>query len=79
MATENKITNNEKHLSYELNSTELRFVSKSSPYLSFELAHNDLDFINNSERLSFELTTYDEAMAVYQIVLDFIFETGGIY
>lgn len=76
---DNKITSNEKNLSFELVSDNLRFVSKSSPYLSFELTNNDLKFINNSNHLSFELNTYNEAMAIFQIVLQFMFETGGVY
>ena len=77
--TDNKITSSERILGFEVISTDLKFVSKASPYLSFELTNNDLRFINNSDCLSVELRSYNEAMAVFQIVLEFIFETGGVY
>lgn len=76
---DNKITNNEKFLAFELTNTDLKFSCKSSPYLSFELINDNLKFINNSDHLAFDLNVYNERMAVYQIVLNFILETGGVY
>ena len=46
-----------------------------------ELFINDqfLKLLNIDSNLGFELRSYDEGMPVYTIVLNFMFETGGVF
>ncbi len=66
---------NEKILSFELVNDKLKFIMNSE-IISFKTFN--IDYVNTSEVLSFELKSYDSTMPIYGIVLDFIFETGGI-
>lgn len=38
-----------------------------------------LKLLNIDSNLGFELRSYDEYMPVYTIVLNFMFETGGVF
>ena len=73
-----RIINSENLLAYELISDDLRFVMDSEN-LAFESIY-DLKYINNGKDiLGFELKSYHPAMPIYAVILDFMFETGGVY
>ena len=38
-----------------------------------------LELLNVDSNLGFELKSYDEYMPIYTIVLNFMFETGGVF
>lgn len=38
-----------------------------------------LELLNIDSNLGFELKSYDEYMPIYTIVLNFMFETGGVF
>jgi hypothetical protein len=65
-------------LAFNLVDDNLNFTTSALPVLSYELT-NDIKILNSSEVLSFELRDYHERLIVFQIVLDFIMETGGIF
>ena len=73
-----RIINNEKILAFELTSTDLKFITDTET-LGFQSINNDLKYINNEEILRFELKSYHSAMPIYGVILNFMFETGGIY
>ena len=54
-------------------------IINSENLLAYELTSKELSFVMNSNILSFELKSYHAGMPIYAIVLDFIYETGGIY
>lgn len=72
-----RITNSENILIFDLVTTNLKFDNDTET-LNFQPI-NDLKYTNNGDILSFELRSYHPAMPVYGIILDFIFETGGVY
>jgi len=73
-----RIINSENLLAYELISNDLRFIMKSEN-LGFQ-STECLKYINNGEDiLSFELRSYHAAMPIYAVILNFMFETGGIW
>jgi len=53
-------------------------ITNTTNTLAFELTNNDLKFTNMIE-FAFELKSYNSSMPIYAIILDFMFETGGIY
>ena len=66
-------------LSIEISSEDLKFVD-TTPQLSISEGLEVLNFlINTSDILSIEVNTYYPDMPIFQIVLDFIIETGGVY
>jgi len=71
--------NDQDFLAFEIVSKELKFTSFSTPLLSFQITSKDLGYINKSKYLSFKLNDYDATVPVFQIVLDFMFETGGVF
>ena len=73
-----KITNNENLLAYDITSKDLMF-SDNTEILGFELREKILKYTNIGEVLSFELKSYHPSMPIYAIILDFMFETGGVY
>lgn len=72
-----RITNSENILTFELTSTDLKFITDTET-LGFQ-SNNDLKYINNEEILKFELKSYHSAMPIYGVILNFMFETGGVY
>ena len=72
-----KFTNSENLLAYDLISDDLRFVMNSE-ILGFEITNDNLKFTNKSG-LGFELKSYHPEMPIYAVILDFMFETGGIW
>ena len=53
-------------------------IKNITKILAFELTNDNLKFTNTSG-LAFELKSYNSTMPIYTVILDFIFETGGIY
>ena len=47
--------------------------------LMFEITSENLDILNTSETLYFQLKTYDYSFPIFNVVLDFIHSMGGIY
>ena len=54
-------------------------IINSENLLAYELTSNDLRFVTNSNILSFELKSYHAGMPIYAVILNFMFETGGIW
>jgi hypothetical protein len=38
-----------------------------------------LTFVNKTKTLSFKLNDYDSSLPIYQILLEFFNETGGVF
>ena len=53
-------------------------IINNTETLGFDLTNNYLKFTNKMV-LNFELISYHPAMPIYGVVLDFMFETGGVY
>ncbi len=66
-------------LAFRITSTDLKFTSINTPLLSFREFSTDLKYINKSKVLSFKLNDYDQSIPIYQIILEFIMETGGVF
>ena len=73
-----KITNSINLLAYDITSDNLMFVDNTE-ILGFELQEKELKYINSGDILSFELKSYHPSMPIYAVILDFMFETGGIW
>ncbi len=73
-----RIINSENILSFDLETINLNF-NNDTEFLGFEPINNDLKYTNNGDFLNFELKSYHSAMPIYGIILDFMFETGGVY
>jgi hypothetical protein len=66
-------------LSIEISSEDLKFVD-TTPQLSVSEGLEPLIFlINTTDMFLLEVNTYYPNMTIFQIVLDFIIETGGVY
>lgn len=72
-----RIINSENILGFQLTNDNLKFVTDMDN-LGFE-AINDLKYTNSDNILAFELRSYHSLMPVYAVILDFMFETGGIF
>jgi hypothetical protein len=70
-------TINENILTFQLTNDYLKSTT-STDELAFEVTNDNFKFTNETE-FSFELKSYDAFMPTYRIVLDFIYETGGVY
>lgn len=57
----------------------LIFINISTELPSFLLASNNLNYINNSNTLSFKLDDFNKNVPEFQIVLEFFNETGGVF
>ena len=71
-----EIINNTRHINLLINEEFLEFVNIDSN-LVINLNEYIKLFIDSN--LGFELKSYNEYMPVYTIVLNFMFETGGVF
>lgn len=75
---EKQYTTGHKILAFETISKNL-LLSNNSRTLAFETTSKDLLLSNNSKTLSFKLNDYDQSIPAFQIILEFIMETGGVF
>lgn len=73
-----KIINNTSGINLLINEEFLEFININSS-LVIDLNEYMTIYTNNTSINGFELKAYNEYMPVYTIVLNFMFETGGVF
>lgn len=56
-----------------------KLYTQGQEILAFQIISRELLFKNKTRTLSFKLNDYDASIPIYQIVLEFIMETGGVF